>query len=347
LLPPDGADGLLMGNEWDEAHATAAMAGDNVQHLSIDARDHGMIESIEATIEYHEGPGHASINSYWIEAILKAAVENGSGALLTGRAGNAAVSWEGNGSAALALLQGQPPTALRLFLHAEPNPWLTLRRQIVKPLLRPPLNALRRLRVAPSSNYRKYSALNPNMAAELDLDNRMRAAGWDATFEFSPLEDGHSFFFSPVASIGSGLGAESVAKYGLGFLDPTANLALVEFVLRVPDDQFRNRGQSSWLYRRAFQGRLPAPVVNGDRKGLQAADAGHRILLELPAFRDCLRSLDSLPEALEMLDMPLMHRCLEDLAARVDRQTTADAGGILLRGLGVGLFLRRLAASRP
>ena len=121
---------------------------------------------------------------------------------------------------------------------------------------------------------------------------------------------------------------------------------MVEFLLRVPDDQFRYRGQDSWLFRRAFRNRLPAPVLNGERKGLQAADLGYRILRELPVFRASLDSLDSLPEAKEMLDMPLLHRCLEDLVAKVDPDTTARAGMILLRGLGVGLFLRRLADSR-
>jgi asparagine synthase (glutamine-hydrolysing) len=345
LLPPDGASGLWFGNEWDQAHATATMAGANVRHLPIDASEYGMIQSIESSIACHEGPGHASVNSYWLEAIMKATAENGSGVLLSGQMGNATVSWEGNGYALLALLQGQPAAALRLFLHSEPNLWLTVRRQIIRPLLRPPLNALRRRRTAPSSNYREYSALNPNMAAELALDSRMRAAGWDASFEYSPLEDGHPYLFAPMNCIACGIGAESAARYALCSLDPTANLALTEFLLRVPDNQFRNRGQSSWLYQRAFRDRLPAPVVNGDRKGLQAADAGYRILRELPAFRDGLQSLDSLPTAREMLDMPLLHRCLDDLVARVDRQSTANAGLILLRGLGVGLFLRRCAQS--
>jgi asparagine synthase (glutamine-hydrolysing) len=328
-LPPDGAGGLWFGNDWDQAQATATMAGTNVQHLPIDASEYGVIQGIESSVDYHEGPGHGSINSYWIDAILKTTAENGSGSLLSGGMGNATVSWEGNGYALLALLKGQPATALRLFLHAEPNLWLSVRRQIVRPLLKPPLYALRRLRAAPSSNYREYSALNLNLAAELDLDNRMRSAGWDASFQYSPLKDWHPIFFAPMNSIGSGMGAESSAKYALGFLDPTANLALAEFL----------------LYRRAFQGRLPAPVVSGDRKGLQASDAGNRILRELPAFRDCLQSLDALPEAREILDMPLLHRCLEDLEVKVDRQSTERAGAILLRGLGVGLFLRRLVQS--
>jgi hypothetical protein len=72
---------------------------------------------------------------------------------------------------------------------------------------------------------------------------------------------------------------------------------------------------------------------------------GHRILRELPAFQQCLHSLDALPEARDILDMPLLHRCLEELAAKVDPGTTARASMILLRGLGVGLFLRRLSVS--
>ena len=98
--------------------------------------------------------------------------------------------------------------------------------------------------------------------------------------------------------------------------------------------------------RRAFRNRLPAAVLNGQHKGLQAADLGHRILRELPAFRETLSSLDSLPEARAMLDMPLLHRCLDDLVAKVDPGTTARAVSILVRGLGVGMFLLRLADSR-
>ncbi len=84
-------------------------------------------------------------------------------------------------------------------------------------------------------------------------------------------------------------------------------------------------------------------MLNGRRIGLQAADLGHRILRELPAFRDILSALDQLPEAQAVLDMPLLHRCLDDLVAKVDPGTTARAVSILLRGLGVGMFLLRLA----
>jgi len=345
-LPADGAGDRRMGNEWDVAHSTALMAGANVQHLPIDAAKYGVLQGIEQVLDAHDGPSHAASNHYWLHAVTEAAARNGAGVVLTGQMGNAGVSWAGNGSALLALLQGYPGTAFRLFLHAEANPWPTLKRQILKPLLTPGLRAFRRFKTPRGRPWQAYSALNIHMAAELDLDGRMRAAGYDPTFTFSPLEDLRRRFFRPRFSVAAGIWQEMAARQAVSFLDPTFNQSMVEFLLRVPDDQFRRGGQSRWLFQRAFRSRLPAPVLNGERKGHQAADVGHRILRELPAIRASLNSLDSLPEAQEMLDMALLHRCLEDLVSKVDPGTTARAGSILLRGLGVGLFLRRLADSR-
>ena len=345
-LPADGAGDRRMGNEWDLAHSTAVMAGANVQHIPIDAANYGVLQGIENLLDAHDGPSHAASNQYWIQAVTEAAARDGAGVVLTGQMGNATVSWTGNGSALLAILQGYPATALRLFLHAEPNPWLTLKRQVLKPLLTPGLRAFRRFKTPRGKPWQAYSALNIHLASELDLDGRMRAEGYDPTFTYSPLEDLRRRFFWPGWSIGVGIWPEMAAKHSISILDPTFNQSMVEFLLRVPDDQFRHEGQGSWLYRRAFQNRLPAPVLNGERKGLQAADLGYRILRELPAFRASLDSLDLLPEAQDILDMPLLHCCLEDLVAKVDPDTTKRAGMILLRGLGVGLFLRRLADSR-
>jgi asparagine synthase (glutamine-hydrolysing) len=345
-LAADGAGDRRVGDEWELAHTTAVMAGANVQHIPIDAAEYTVLQGIEHILDIHDGPSHAAGNHYWLQAVTEAAARNGAGVVLTGQMGNATVSWSGSGSALLALLQGHSNTALRLLLHAEPNPWLTLKRQVLKPLLTPGLRAYRRLKSPGSSPWRAYSALNPRMASQLDLDGRMRTAGFDPTFTFSPLEDTHLRFFWPGFSIGTGFWSELGARHSISFLDPTFNLPLVEFILRVPDDQFRRRGQSSWLMRRAFRNRLPEAVLNGRRKGLQAADVGHRILRELPSFRECLDSLDRLPEDQESLDMQLLRRSLEDLVAKVDPDTTARAGQILLRGLGVGLFLRHLVDSR-
>lgn len=345
LFPPDGAGKYHEGNEWELAHATATMAGPNVHHCAIDAGGYSVLGGIEYLLDVHDGTGHAAVNFYWIQAVLEAAAQQGAGVLLMGELGNATVSWAGYGSALFALLQGSPATALRLLLHADPTPWHSFRRQIIKPFLMPALRLYRRRKLPLRSPWRAYSALNPELGRELDIDGRMRAAGYDPAFGDYLLRDFRLEMLGPEAALGMGIDSELGSRHGLSLQDPTANLRLIEFLLRVPDDQFKRGDNGSWLFRRAFDGRMPAPVVNSRRKGLQAADVGHRLVREMPALEACLASLDSMPEARRVLDMPLLHRTLAQLRERVDPATTGDAATILVRGINTGLFLRRRAAS--
>jgi asparagine synthase (glutamine-hydrolysing) len=260
--------------------------------------------------------------------------------------GNATVSWQGNGSAILALLQGYPATAGRLLLHADPNLWLTLKRQVVKPLLLPGVLALQRLTGRTGlPSWTTHSPLRAQMAEKLDLRGRMHAAGYDPTFAFSPLNDHRRCFFQFEPGTSRSLKSEACAFHSFSFPDPTANLSLLEFLLRVPDDQFYRNGERSFLFKRAFQGRLPQSVLNSQKNVIQVADVGYRVVDEIGEFRECLCSLDAVPGAQEILDLPRLHRCLEDLVAGVTPETTLQADSILLRGLSVGLFLRRLADS--
>jgi len=341
-LTADGAGKERLGNEWELAHETAAMAGANVDHRAVDAAGYGVIEGIEHFLGAHDGPSHAASNHYWLQAITETAVRNGAAAVLVGQLGNATVSSSGNGLALLALVQGHAHTAMRLLLHGEANPWLALKRQALKPIVKPGIQAMQRLRSRGSSPWLAWSAVNPQLALELDIAGRMRAADFHPASGAPLLRDEHPLLLGPRIGIGAGIWSEMGARHSVAFLDPTANLSLVEFILRVPDDQFRRHGQRSWLFTRAFRGRLPHAVLEGRRKGLQAADLGKRILRELPAFRQTLESLEAAPAAKEFLDLSRLHRCLDELAARVDPKTTARASQILVRGVGVGLFLRRM-----
>ena len=174
----------------------------------------------------------------------------------------------------------------------------------------------------------------------------MRATGYDPSFTLSPLRDlrGYSTQFHLEIGTEPCIASELSAWHSLSaFLDPTSNLSLYEFLLRIPDDQFVLKGESSMLFKRAFRSRMPEAVVYGKRKGLQAADVGHRILRELSEFQDCLNSLDSLPEARAILDIPLLRRCLDDLVTKVDPRSNMRAAMILIRGMSAGLFLCRVA----
>jgi asparagine synthase (glutamine-hydrolysing) len=338
---PDGAGKQKLGNEWDHAHATAVMAGPNVRHIAVDASEYSVLSGIEHFLNLHGGPGHAAGNQFWVQAVAEIAARDGTALMLCGQMGNATVSWTGNGSALLALRESRPQIAWDLFLHSESNPWLTLKRQILKPLLNPFLRLSRSLSWFGEHRWQQYSALNPRMAFELDLETRMRAAQYDFTFTFSTLEDHRRRFFQPSWTNAAGVWSEIGAAHGFSIVDPTANLAFLEFLLRVPDTQFRRHGQASYLFRRALRNRLPDKVLEGRRKGLQSSDLGHRILRELSSFRDCLDTFDARALAGEVLDLSLLRNCLTDLEMRIDPVTTGNARRILARGVGVGMFLRQ------
>jgi asparagine synthase (glutamine-hydrolysing) len=323
-MPPDGAGATRFGNEWDLARTTTALAGTNVRHIAVDAAHYGVVAGIKHFLKVHDGPSHAAANHFWIQAITEMAAENGAKVLLTGQMGNGTVSWTGNSSALLALLQRKHHIAWQLFIHTKKNRIKKHGKAIGDILCH------------------ADSALNVKMAELLDLKRRMDRAGYDRTLTVSPLRDHRLVFFGPAWSVAAGLWSEIGAMHSLSVRDPTANLALIEFLLRVPDDQFRRAGQGSSLYRRTLSGRLPQAVLAGGTKGLQAADLGHRILQELPAVRKHLDDLDANPVAREVLDLPNMRRCLEELVKKVDPTTTTNAGNILLRGVGVGLFLLSL-----
>jgi len=73
------------------------LAGENLQHLPVDAAGYGVIQGIEDILEIHDGPSHAAANHFWLQAIMEVAARNGAGVLLTGQMGNATVSWEEKG----------------------------------------------------------------------------------------------------------------------------------------------------------------------------------------------------------------------------------------------------------
>ena len=131
------------------------------------------------------------------------------------------------------------------------------------------------------------------------------------------------------------------AGYNLDVRDPTQDSRLVEFCLRLPNDQFRRRGEDRWLIRRAMAGRMPQEVLYNRRKGLQAADLGYRVAEQHEEISAVLDRLEQSSLARECLDLTRMRGVLTELQCKIDAATTVQCGTILLHGLGVGLFLER------
>lgn len=344
--PPDGAAEDRTGNEWELAHGAASMSGENILHTGLDARNESMLESMEYLIGLHEQPSHGSMHHFSLRALLRKAADDRCGVVLLGQHGNGSVSWAGTGSALLSLSQGGIAQALCSLHTSESNPWLTLKRSLLKPAIDPlrrSWNRYHNQREAAALQLAQMTALHPQIIKQLDLTSFLCAYQSGPSGTVKPGQDVLPRMFSLDRCIGRGFWSELGAGSGLVFMDPTANLALCEFILRVPDTQFYRAGQKSSLFQRAFQNRLPEAILRGTRRGLQSADAGYRIRHEFSDIKARLTELAHHPPARDFLNLELMERYLLEVENRVDPGTHLKASSVLMRGIGVGMFLQRFA----
>jgi asparagine synthase (glutamine-hydrolysing) len=341
---PDGAPATRLGDERTLAKAAADYVG-NIDFIPVASEQVGVVASIEGMLAVHDQPGHAAANYYWILDILRIARKRGVRVLLTGQGGNATVSWAGTGNLWPALRGGDWLALISAFRESEVGAWLTLKRQVLKPVLAPVRDAFARVRKPGRSPWAEYSAINPRFATEINLYGRMRAARHDPLFG-AVHRDRHPraarFRLGRLASAHLGaIWMENGAAHQLDVRDPTRDRRLIEFCWRVPDRVFWARGVQRGLILKGMPGCLPDAVLHSRRKGLQAADIGYRVLTERDAVTAALDRIDAHPLARVWLDVPKMRSVLEALDRGVTPESTQRAGSILLRGMGAGLFLTR------
>lgn len=327
------------GDEWLLASAVAQMAGDNIEHIPLQSKDISLIFAIENQINIHDEPGHAASNHYWIEDVFTQAQARSIGTILTGQFGNFTASFNGSGSLRDAFHLGGWRSASRLFRYGEPDPWLTVKRQILKPLLLPGLKLYRYYVKEGGIPWKDYSAIKSSFATKIQLGRRMNAYGHDPTFTMrSSILEGRQMLLE--TSIGARW-HETGAAFGMAVCDPTADRSIIEYCFKVPDEQYRRRGENRWLIRRAMAGLMPPEVLNNQKRGLQAADLQDRVRFSLAEIRMSLERIEKSELVLTCLDMPKMFSIMQRIENNVREGIDDECTCILLRGLGVGQFLTR------
>lgn len=340
---PVGAGDDRTGDEWQLAAAVAGQAG-NVDHFPLRCDDDGVLAGIRRELEIQGEPVSAAGNAYWIHALLTLAGQRGVGTLLTGQYGNATVSFQGSGDYLTPLRQGEFRSAWRSFFHAESSAWLTVKRQVLKPLLMPVVRWYRcssRMGLEP---WQQFSGMRPEFARRMRLAEHLRAASFSPSALPLPGRALQLATLCPGGDTGNHLWYHTGAAFGMDIRDPTCDRKMVEFCLRIPDHQYRRHGESAWLLRRAMAGRMPREVLFNRKRGLQSADLGFRILRERAGFAAALEALDHSELAGSVLDITALREALPVLESEVTVATFSQSRDLLLGGLEVGLFL---AAAHP
>jgi len=293
-------------------------------------------------LELLDEPSHSPGNFYWIASIMNRAKALGLKTLLTGQNGNGSISYTGHpANAWRCLATGDLRLLARNLPRSGAEFWPALKRH----WLVPPLHAWRmwRKRQQPiaAESWLAYSAIRPEFARALKLGERMQECGHDPRFilgdrrkeRLQTLRLGYNVVGSIWSAVSQG--------YGIEVRDPTSDEDVVEFCLRVPEEQYCVRGQYRSLIRRAMKGLLPDVVRLNERRGKQAEDLAYRIRAEKAAWVEALEGLERSALAREVLDLPRMRRLLDSLDAGITREKTDQCMMVLTRGLMAGEFLKR------
>ncbi len=345
-VPIFNTEGLTKRNRYGDESPLVELNRQFIGNLDVKyirAESVSPMTGIERALQLHDSPGHAAGNLFWIFALLETARQQRLGVLLTGQAGNGTISWSGGIENFWPLmLAGQWGAVFSKSKKTNLPLRKIIRNHFLRPLFFPIHNQMTRYRYLRREPWEEYSAINAAFARSLDLKRKMKERGHDPTFSSSANSyQARLQILRPEANIVGATWAENGAAYGLEVRDPTMDKRLMEFCLAIPDEQYRLNGQDRYLIRRAMQGLLPDAVRLNNRRGLQAADLGYRLLAELPRVQAMMARLEQSSLAREVLDLPKMNGVLLALQKEVNATTTKQCGAILTRGMMAGMFLLR------
>ena len=194
--------------------------------------------------------------------------------------------------------------------------------------------------------WRDASAINPAFARRLNLTERMRAdTGLTGPVDPPSPRDRRLAMLLPGRWNGGCTLVELGAAHGLSLRDPTLDSRVIAFCLRVPDRFFTDpaTGEDRQLARRLTKGLLPNSVRLARPRGHQAADLVPRLRASRAEIDACLRRLGAGPAA-AYLDLRLMRLVWQEALTVDGPRTSGRATSVLMRGIGVGLFIDQTLA---
>lgn len=337
---------------FDEGSHAAAVAAlyPNMEHVLVDAEGRSMFDGLERNFYLFDEPTSSVSNGSWWYAICDAARSRGLRIVLTGQEGNMGLSYNGLELFPELFRRGRwlhLYRELRCLVTQKKASWRGALAMSCGPWMPDFLwNLINRIRKRRNSNALNYTPINSRRYVELNLAERAKDAGVD--LEFRPSKDGFDMRLWNLFNSDPGNSNKGVlGGWHIDQRDPTADIRLIEFCLSVPTEQFYSQGVSKALARRTLSDRLPKQILGETRRGVQSADWFVRLTAERARVASELARLDTCPQVANMLDLPRLHRLVDEWPEKASDNDAiyADYRATLLRGLSTGIFLRRIIGS--
>ena len=263
---------IFVGWSIDEA-ALAAITADrspNINHEVIRPTGANPFERLLQVHSCNPYPvGHLSNFHWWVQ-IMDAAQARGASIMLTGQAGNQALSAGGLIHFPDMLAEGKPRLWWQKARHVaknSPSEWLKIIHASIGPFLPWPLYWLAR-KITGRASSRSVSNIELVRSRYRPVVERaMRSSRAEPHLPKSGFAARRSLLlgFDDCSATG-------IAVWGIETRDPTADRDLIEFSFSLPSEILASGEASRPLYAAAFSDRLPDEVLNPTERGLQTAD---------------------------------------------------------------------------
>lgn len=304
----------------------------NIRHMTLSSEQYSPLAGIRTILGVLREPVHGAGKAFWIAAMLSEARRVGINVLLVSDGGNLAMSWG-----------GRRPNWLREIrrLHAA---------NLARRLRSSTRRAFRRVRAGrsfagqadlwrfASSSWRPLSAISEDFARDINLKASLKADPFSNRI-YAESRRGRASYLVGAATRGGAYWSQLGSAFGVTVRDPTMDPRLVSFALSVPEGLWE-APMSRWLFRDAMKDTLPPEVRLRPTIGFQSADIVQRLRATRDEVDDVLASVERSPLARRCVDLAYCRRVAAALDTPPDPLMTLLALTVLLRGLGVAMFLR-------
>lgn len=349
-VPEDGWDGRTVGagRAGDESAPVRALAAayPELEIEFVDSPGFSIDEGLDDIIRIAEIPPFGWNNNYWTVAINRRAQALGRNVMLGGQSGNRTLSFSNRLIFPELLKQGRLRELHRHLVGYRPDQSLIRKYWglAARPLL--PSSLLKkwaRYRGHFSkTGWHGYSAIHPDYARDMQVDERMKEFGWDDGFNLkSPQEQLYQMVFGGTREMGSHVVQAYQSVFKIESRDPLGYRRLSEFCASIPKEQYMSAGRDRWLIKRMMKGRLPKEILTAPR-GRQAADWHLRMTRDLERYRAEIDRIADDPDLAKRFDVERMRKVIETWPAQTPLSLEDHPElGIAMLGMG-----RSISASR-
>lgn len=306
---------LRLGDESGPVKALAAKYPQINTHF-VDCANMPLGGDIEKLFLLAEMPPRGINNLHWGIEINHQIRANGKRLVLSGASGNATLSFDAKGLYAQWFRRGR---WLKLWreLAADKRPELKfsgLYSRAISPNI--PSSLARMIAGLRGNNvktgWQGYSAIAPEYAEHMAVDQRARDAGWDTSY--AGFHDPREMMYVMLERGGreeSGpLRLAMQTLTGVKTMDPMGDPRIMRFCAGIPPEQFLKNGNQRYLITRMMKGRLPDEYFLPQR-GRQTADWHLKMTRDLQTFRDKVARMKDDPDMAQRFDVARLEKVLD------------------------------------